>query len=295
MNIAGIVILAIFFLSAVYGFRAGMTKMLSGVLSMILSCVLVYAALPYVTQILKTKTPVYEIIAEQCEKAVNTKAVSSFLSGKENSRIDRDQLRSLMEQYGIDTTGLDSMSEAEVRSLAVMYFEEFFPEAGDPDTIQALDRLSRIEQTKLIQKLPVPAFLQKMILNYNNSEGYRRLDVSDFGGYLVRFIANILTNILAFAATLIAAHLVIRIIMAALHLFSRLPVVSAADKIGGFALGAVRGIFLVWLLLLVLSVFSGTKFGIMAMEMVDQSLLARPLYQTNVFLKIVTESIKSIM
>ena len=292
LNIMGFVILGIFLVSAVFGYKAGLTKMLSGVIAMILSCAVVYFALPYVTKILKEKTPVYDVIVSQCEKVIDSQAAGKFLGGG-GSGIDKEYLRSLMQQYGLDTSGLDYMSDEELRQTAAYYFEEFFPE--NAGTLQVLDGMSRIEQTKLIQKLPVPDFLQKMILNYNNSEGYRRLNVSDFGGYLVRFIASIFLNILAFLLTLILSQLVIRIVLAALHLFARLPLVSAADRIGGFALGAVRGIFFVWLLLLVLSVFSGTPVGIRLMEMVDESILARPLYETNVFLKIVMEGIRSIM
>ena len=48
-----------------------------------------------------------------------------------------------------------------------------------------------------------------MMINYNNSEGYARLQVDNFGSYVVHFFANIVLNILAFVVTLLVVQLVL--------------------------------------------------------------------------------------
>lgn len=295
MNILTIVILAIFLLFAWSGFQKGLIRKLAGIVSLALSVILVSVALPYITDFLKSETPVYELLVDRCEEVVGDQAISSLLGGEsKDGGIDRDQIKSLMDQYGMDSSVVDAMSDEQLEELAGQYFQEYLNQSGEQES-GAVSSLSKIEQTKLIQNLPIPSFLKEMMINYNNSEGYERLQVSDFGSYVVHFFANIVLNILAFVVTLLVVQLVLWTGLTALDLFSRLPLLNLLNRIGGLAIGAVQGLLVVWVIFLIISALSATDTGMMLMEMIDQSTILRPMYDGNLFMKIAVQALSGIM
>ena len=163
-----------------------------------------------------------------------------------------------------------------------------------PENVSLTD-LSRTQQTTLIRSLPIPEFLQKMMESYNNSEGYRKLEAFDFAQYLVRFISNLIMNILAFAATMLIVFLIVRLIIGSLHLFSGLPLLGALDRIGGLLCGALEGIFVVWFLLMILSLLSGTDAGMRVQEQIDRSITLWPVAEANVFMRIIRNALSQLL
>ena len=293
MNLLSIGILVIFFLFAANGWKKGMVKKLAGVLALVLSSCLVSIVLPYITEFLKTETPVYQYIVEQCGTVLSSKNINYWLTGeKDSSTIDREEIRYLLDYYGMDSSVVDYLSDEELENLANQYFQEYMSQQNAGSSGSSL---TKIEQTKLIQNLPVPDFLKELLLNYNNSEGYGKLEVTDFGGYLVNFFANIILNILAFVVTLLVVQLVLWTGITALDLFSRLPVLNFINHVGGLAVGALQGLFVVWMIFLIISLFSATELGMMLMNMVNESVLLQPMYESNMFLKIIVQAISKIM
>ena len=292
MNILSIGILAVFFLFVASGWKKGLVKKMAGIVALVASSFLVSIALPYITEFLKTETPVYQYIVYQCENVLSSSNINYWLTGeKERSTIDREEIRYLLDYYGMDSSVVDTLSDSELEKLANQYFQEYMSQSGGGSALS----LTKVEQTELIQNLPVPDFLQNLLLNYNNSEGYKKLEVTDFGGYLVNFFANIILNILAFVVTLLVVQLVLWTGITALDLFSRLPVLNFVNHLGGLAVGALQGLFAVWLLFLIISLFSATEIGMTLMNMVNESVLLQPMYESNMFLKIVTQAIAKLM
>lgn len=292
MNILSIGILAVFFLFVASGWKKGLVKKMAGIVALVASSFLVSIALPYITEFLKTETPVYQYIVYQCENVLSSNNINYWLTGeKEGSAIDREEIRYLLDYYGMDSSVVDTLSDSELEKLANQYFQEYMSQNGGSSAVS----LTKVEQTELIQNLPVPDFLQNLLLNYNNSEGYKKLEVTDFGGYLVNFFANIILNILAFVVTLLVVQLVLWTGITALDLFSRLPVLNFVNHLGGLAVGALQGLFAVWLLFLIISLFSATEIGMTLMNMVNESVLLQPMYESNMFLKIVTQAIAKLM
>lgn len=292
MNILSMGILAVFFLFAASGWKKGLVKKMAGIIALVASSFLVSIALPYITEFLKTETPVYQYIVYQCENVLSSNNINYWITGqKESSTIDRDEIRYLLDYYGMDSSVVDTLSDSELEKLANQYFQEYMSQNGGSSALS----LTKVEQTELIQNLPVPEFLQNLLLNYNNSEGYEKLEVTDFGGYLVNFFANIILNILAFVVTLLVVQLVLWTGITALDLFSRLPMLNFVNHLGGLAVGALQGLFAVWLIFLVISLFSATEIGMTLMNMVNERALLQPMYESNMFLKIVTQAIAKLM
>ena len=77
MNIVGIIILVIIGLFGIQGMKAGLVRKFSGLLALILSCVLVGLLLPVTVQVLKEKTPVYDVLADQGKRLVSDRLEKS--------------------------------------------------------------------------------------------------------------------------------------------------------------------------------------------------------------------------
>ena len=293
MNLLTIIVLAVLAGFAFLGMKRGLVRKIGGVVSILAASVLVSALLPLVTDLIRTRTPVYETVRSQC-RYIAEKKMADLVGGTETPSIDRELVRSLMNQYGLDGSAVDWMSEEELRENAQMYFPDIFG-TSSAVSLESLDGLTRIQQTELIRNLPVPDFVQKMMLNYNNSSGYRKLDASGFGEYIAGFIADLVIHIAAFLVTLLVTHLIIWGVLTALDVFAKMPFLYTINRTGGLLVGLVQGILVVWVFFLVLSALSGTEAGMRLMEMVDESVLLRPLYEHNLFLKEITGVIRGML
>ena len=295
MTIAGAVTLLIVLVFACIGMKQGLVRKLSGVLSVIIAALLVNQMLPYVTQLLRERTPVYDYISSYCEDLLEKQLISRTVSSQTALVQDypADQIRELLRQYGLNTELTDSLSDSELRAYAGEYLQENAAQVQEA-AAGALDTLSKVEQTQLIKELPIPEFLKKMMINFNNSEGYKKLGVTDFAHYLTGFIASILLNIAAFIVTMLVTWVIIRAILGALQLFSRLPVIGLADRIGGLIAGALEGLFVVWVLFLIISLLSGTEPGMKLQAWIDESFVLEPICEANIFLKIVSGAVEKI-
>ncbi len=224
-----------------------------------------------------------------------------------STSINRNRIKELMDQYGLDSSRLNGMSDEQVQDYIDNYFIAYLDQVGDSSVLNnigsalssvsadALNNLTKIEQTRLLQSLPVPQSLRKTLLNFNNSEGYKKLGASTFGDYLIRFLANVIMDILAFFVTMLITHLIVRTVLRALDIFAHFPILYTINRTGGLVIGALQGLFVIWILFLVVSLFSGTTIGMNLLEQIDANLLLKPMYQSNVFLRIITNSINAIL
>ncbi len=308
MNYAGLVGVVILVLSGILGMRKGLVRKLAGVLSLILSTLLIWACLPYITQFLRTQTPLYDNVRGQCEGLIASQtgkllagdsgSAGSSGSAAGSSAVGREQIKSLLEQYGMDSSGVDYMSDEELQGLIDQYFPGYTlgsDTLGSDVASAALSSLTKVDQTKLIRSLPVPSFLQDMMINYNNSEGYKKLDVTDFGGYIAGFFANLVLEAVAFLATFLLVNIILRAVFAALDLFARLPVISAVNRLGGLAVGLLEGVVIIWILMIILSLFSATEVGAKIAVMVSESAFLQTLADWNIFYKVTAGTMTRIL
>ena len=283
MSILGIVILLIVITFALLGMRKGLVRKVSGILSLVISCVLVNFMLPTVTKALKEQTPVYGYLTDGCRTWINDNALSL---------IPKDMLSSYASSLGIP---MEQMAQA---GQSVQDIRNALAQAGYDTSnlgMKMLSSLTRQEQTSLIRQLPVPSFLQEMMESYNNSEGYSRLKAADFGEYIISFAADLILNAAALVLTLLVTWVIVRLIIGSLNLFSSLPLLGTADRMGGLLCGALEGLFVVWFILLIGSLLSGTLAGAFIQEQIDKSLTLWPVAESNVFMKIISNAVSNML
>ena len=137
-------------------------------------------------------------------------------------------------------------------------------------------------QTEIIEGMPLPEFLKEALLENNNPVIYQLLNVDSLKEYIAGFLANVCLNILSVVLAFLLIYIAVTIVLNALHLFSKLPILSFFNHFMGFLIGGVKGIFFVWIGMAVLTFFQcsaawGDIFAVM-----DTTYIAKILYENNV-------------
>ena len=91
-------------------------------------------------------------------------------------------------------------------------------------------------------------------------------------------------DLLAYIILFILINAALRILGVVLDLFSKLPVIKEMNQLGGCVFGAVEGVAIVWLLFIVITIFSTTAWGSACFEMIGDSAILSFLYAKNIFL-----------
>ncbi len=249
MNLLEIIVLILLLCMAVSGFRKGFVKKLASMVSLFLSIVLVSVSLPYVTEFLKTNTPVYELIVDQCDQLIAEEAAETVTA----------------------STGKKAENTNDFRSMGT----------------DLLAQIGRIEQMELIETLPLPDYMKEMLQDYNNAEGYKTLAVSTFRDYVTHLIADIILNVAAFIVSVVLVQLVLWLVITVLNILAKIPVIRFVNRMAGLALGLVQALILIWFLFLILSLFAGTGPGMYLMSLVRESQYLYELYDANLFMRVV--------
>lgn len=171
-------------------------------------------------------------------------------------------------------------------------------EAGMKKAV-GVDEAANIEepagQRTIIEGLSLPKQLKEALLENNNNEAYRVLGVETFTEYISGYLANSVINILGFLILFAVVFAVLHIVTAWLDLVARLPILSGINKLAGAALGTLEGLFLLWILCLLVTVFAGTTIGMQLIRQIESSVWLSYIYDHNLLSDIVLLAVKNIL
>lgn len=142
-------------------------------------------------------------------------------------------------------------------------------------------------QTALIEAMPLPEFLKEALLENNNPVIYQLLHAETLKEYIAGYLANVCINVLSVAAALVLIYIVVKVVINALHLFSKLPGLNFLNRFSGFLVGGVKGLVCVWLAGIVLTFFQcrGAFAGLFSA--MEQTLFAGYFYENNILLQLI--------
>lgn len=142
-------------------------------------------------------------------------------------------------------------------------------------------------QTEIIEGMQLPGFLRDALLENNNPVIYRLLDVEELQDYIAGFLANICINAVSVILAFLLIFIGTKLLLNALNLVSRLPVLNFFNRFCGLLVGAAKGLSIVWLVCTVLTFFQcSAKFaGLFAA--LDASHAAKLAYENNILLYLI--------
>lgn len=147
-------------------------------------------------------------------------------------------------------------------------------------------------QVAIINELPLPDRLKANILDNNNSEMYKALDVVGVYDYIAKSIAVVILNAAVFLLLVFSCRIFFFFLRKAVNGFTKLPIVKWIDKIGGCCLGMIKGLIFIWVFFMILSITSTFEWSQEIIVQISQSGVLKLLYDNNLLLDIVGDLTK---
>ena len=114
------------------------------------------------------------------------------------------------------------------------------------------------------------------------------LGVSAFRKYIADSVTGIILNAISFVLVFVGVSIIMRIIIRCLNLLSRLPVIHTMNKMGGMLVGLLKGLILLWLICIVITIMSGTEAGIYLYGQINESPFLKYIYDNNMIMALIT-------
>lgn len=276
MNLLTIIVLLVLLFFILNGFRRGFIKTFVSMVSLIVSIVLVSIATPYVTQFLKTQTPLYSMIEEKCQSAFG-------ITG--NQKKDTKDAQNSDNQNS-DNQNPDSRNGGNQNQNS----SDEGNQEQNGSGVNSGNGISMLDQAKLIEELKLPAVIQNMLESNNNKTGYEKLAVKSFEEYIPSYMATLILNIISFVATFLLVVSFLWITVMTLDVIANLPIIHGINQVLGLVLGLVQGLVFVWIAFLIITVFSSVDLGRDLMLMIHNSKILSIIYDNNIFLKLLTDA-----
>lgn len=245
-----------------YGHHRGFLKLAVSAAALFLSLFAVRFAQPYVTDWLKTSTPVYEAVVSGIESASGLDAImSDGLGGFSNGESAGDAAQ------GAQTWG----------------------SAG------AGNQLETARERTMIEALSLPEQLKRSLIENNNAEIYELLGVNLFREYVSGYLADLLIRTAVFVILFLVLFIGLRVLAVWLDLIAHLPILSGINQIAGAILGGVEALIFLWVIGLILTLLSGTALGRSLLSQVEASVWLSFLYNHNFLSVLVVGLIQTVL
>lgn len=184
-----------------------------------------------------------------------------------------------------DTPVYENMKEKMLESVGV---DDILNEMGIQGHMQKED------EWMIINELPVPEQMKRLLVENNNIEVYRLMGVEFFRDYISGYLADTVLKAAAFIVMFLVVFIALQVLVIWLDLIAKLPILSGINKIAGAVLGGVEALIFIWIFCLVFTVFSGTEFGSTALQQIDASFWLSWIYDHNMLSYLVLGLIRSV-
>lgn len=152
--------------------------------------------------------------------------------------------------------------------------------------------ISKGLQVEVINSLPLPETLKDTILDNNNTEMYDALKVTGVYDYIAMSIAVVILNATVFLVLSVICRILVWLLLMRTSNLTKLPIIRSIDKIGGGALGGLKGLIWIWIFFLFLSITSAFDWSQMIILQINESYILKMLYDNNIFVEILSDLTK---
>lgn len=169
--------------------------------------------------------------------------------------------------------------------------EILFPESKEVEeyTIPEEAEKSRDVQISLIENAKLPDMFRQLLLENNNEEIYETLGVTKFSDYVGSYLARMLANILSFLIVMIVVTIAVRIVISALGIIEKLPVIGGLNRFAGGIVGIATALIVVWILFVIITLLYSTEIGGTCFQYIEESEFLTQLYDNNPLMNLVTK------
>lgn len=153
---------------------------------------------------------------------------------------------------------------------------------------------NRSWQKEQLKNSGFPLYIQQVLGDNSNTEFFEALGVDNFYHYIAEYFCGIIINIIAYLLTFIGLWALFHIMASALGVVFELPIINGLNRVGGALFGLGKGVLMVSLFFLLITIFSSTDFGQVVIQSIEKSPILYWLYQNNPSLELVSDITKQI-
>ncbi len=260
---------AIFLIGLLWGIHRGAIRIAVSLLTTLVTILIAAVATPYVADAVTRLTPLDGII----ESGVDSVISSLTSSGQESDA--ESAARQAMDAAGVTEEDLEAYGVSEEDLAGI--------DLSDVDIPQEM-------QDEAIQSVDMPTVFKNLLTENNNAETYEQLGVSSFTGYVGSFLSKIIINVLSFLGIFLIVTIILRAVVFALDVVTRLPVIGAVNRLFGAVIGLFLALIVVWLIFTVITLLFTTQTGSALCESIQANAFTRWLFDNN---PVLTLAIKS--
>jgi hypothetical protein len=173
----------------------------------------------------------------------------------------------------IDNTTLKDKIKAEIITAYESGREDKMPE----DTVPGSE-----SENVLIDSLGLPSLISDSLKSNNTTEIYDRLAVSLFEEYIAGYLSNLSIKAGTFVGLFILLAIVEFILIMAIKLLEKIPVLRTFNRLLGMAVGTTLSLVFIWVFFLASMMFFGHSFGGWVFTQVGNSRILTFLFNNNI-------------
>lgn len=163
-----------------------------------------------------------------------------------------------------------------------------FDEMISEKAIELLDITDRLsvglvgpESTETISGLSLPKNIIESLAKNLTPEIAEALGVTNIVDYIGSSIASMAVNALVFLVVFVAISIILNALVSLLDLMSQLPVLDKMNRLGGFIIGLVLGVLVVWIGMLGLSFVISIQGTTALSGIIESSIITKLFYYNN--------------
>lgn len=136
-------------------------------------------------------------------------------------------------------------------------------------------------QEEVIGRLPLPQFLKNELVEKNTPSEYAAMQVGSFTDFLKEKLVGAAVNYITFGILVILIYILLRVLLRVSRVINNLPVIGGINRLFGAIFGAAEGLLIIWCVCIVITLISGTQFGMQATEVINSNAFLRFFYEKN--------------
>jgi len=144
---------------------------------------------------------------------------------------------------------------------------------GDQDT--------ELEEVIISGAINLPGNILRFLEKNNTPEINEKLEANGLGDYISGSIATMAVNAFVFVIVFLIVSLILNAVVIVLDILTRLPIVKSMNKLGGFSVGLVVGILIVWVTTMSLSFIISIQATETLSELIESSIFTKLFYYNN--------------
>ena len=129
----------------------------------------------------------------------------------------------------------------------------------------------------------LPSFLNLDNISVDN-DLYRLVMLSGFQDQAEEYVRILAARVISLVATYVVVRLILRTAMSSLYVLTIVQGLSFLNRLAGAAFGLLQQMLVLWILFLIVAIFSYTSWGGAAYKIINQSVWLSELYNNNLLL-----------